>query len=489
MNPVCDTYNMREEEGNLSKKKLTRREFLAVSKSAAIGGVIAAGVIGGVAGYLAGSGAAPAKTVTETVTQTTTKEVGAATVTTTVTQAGGITTVTQPGAATTVTETKEVTKTVTAGAKPLKVGYIYVGPVGDFGWTYAHDRGRKWADEKFGNVESSYIESVPEAEATGAIESLITQGADLVITTSFGYMDATAEVAEKYPDKYFVHISGYRSGAAGNAPMNMSAAFAEFYQLYYLNGLAAGAVTETGVVGYVAAHPIPEVVRHINAFVLGANYAYKKRTGKNIKAYVDWLFSWFDPGKTRTAATALVEEKNADVLAFTEDSPTTLQVAEEYQKKGRKVWSFSHYSDMTQYGPTAHLTGQVVNWGPFYLDFYRMVATGTWQSVDIWARIGDYMPWRWRRKPEESTAGQPEGAVYLAPINPAIPSEWQTEIKERYEEMKELLFEPFSPEGNLGEPIRDQDGTVRIGAGERADHDMLWSMDWFVEYIESKLPR
>jgi basic membrane lipoprotein Med (substrate-binding protein (PBP1-ABC) superfamily) len=152
--------------------------------------------------------------------------------------------------------------------------------VGDFGWTYAHNEGRKWADNAFKNVDSSYIESVPEAEAAGAIETLVNQGADLVITTSFGYMDQTAEVAAKHPDRYFVHISGYRSGAAGNAPQNMSSAFAEFYQLYYLNGLAAGAVTQTGVVGYVAAHPIPEVVRHINAFVLGANYAYKKRTGK-----------------------------------------------------------------------------------------------------------------------------------------------------------------------------------------------------------------
>ncbi|HID04786.1 MAG TPA: BMP family ABC transporter substrate-binding protein, partial [Aigarchaeota archaeon] len=338
-----------------------------------------------------------------------------------------------------------------------------------------------------------------------AIQTLVEkEDVDLVITTSFGYMDATAEMAEKYPDKYFVHISGYRSGAAGNAPENMSAAFAEFYQLYYLNGLAAGAVTKTGVVGYVAAHPIPEVVRHINAFVLGANYAYRKRTGKNIKAYVSWLFSWFDPGKTRTATISLVEEKNADVVAFTEDSPTTLQVAEEYTtQKGKQVWSFSHYGDMTQYGPNSHLTGQIVNWGPIYLDFYRMVATDTWRSVDIWTRIGDYIPYKWRLPVEKSTAGKPEGTVYLAPLHSAIPSEWQLEIKRRYEEMKELIFEPFSPEGNLGEPIRDQEGEVMIDydqivvskktgevrEGGRADHDALWLMDWFVEYIESELPK
>ncbi|MCS7125698.1 MAG: BMP family ABC transporter substrate-binding protein [Aigarchaeota archaeon] len=437
-------------------KKLSRRDFLGITKTAAIGGVVAAGVIGGVAGYVAGTGAAPAPL---TVTKTT-------------------------------TEVKEVTRTVPEPVKPLKVGYIYVGPIGDYGWSYGHDRGRRWADERFGKpVESIYMESVPEAEVGGAITSLIEKGVDLVFTTSFGYMDPTAEAAAKYPDKHFVHISGYRSGAAGNAPENMSAAFAEFYQLYYLNGLAAGAVTETGVVGYVGAYPIPEVVRHINAFVLGANYAYKKRTGKNIKAHVSWIFEWVAPEKARAAAIALVEEKNCDVLAFTEDTPAVLQVAEEYQKKGRRVWSFSHYSDMKEYGPTAHLTGQIANWGPIYLEFYRMVATNSWQSVDIWTRIGDYMPWRWRLPEEKSTAGKPEGTVYLAPLNPVIPSEWQREIKRRYEEMKELLFEPFSVEGNLGEPIRDQDGEVRIKVGERADHDMLWSMDWHVEYIEERLPR
>ena len=415
----------------------------------AVGGIVAAGLAGAVAGYLGGaSSVAPeTKTVTETVTRK-------------------------------------------AEAKPLKVGYVYVGPVGDYGWSYGHDRGRKWADERFGlPIESFYLEKVPEAEVGGAIETLIGKGADLIITTSFGYMDQTAEYAEKYPDKYFVHISGYRSGAAGNAPQNMSAAFAEFYQLYYLNGLAAGAVTESGVVGYVAAFPIPEVVRHINAFVLGANYAYKKRTGKNIKAHVEWIFSWVAPDKARSAAIALIEEKNCDVLAFTEDTPSVLQVAEEYQKKGRKVWSFSHYSDMREYGPKAHLTGQIANWGPIYLDFYRMVSTKSWISVDIWGRIGDYIPYRWRKPVEESTAGQPEGVVYLAPLNTAIPEEWRAEIKKRYEEMKELLFEPFSVEGNLGEPIRDQSGEVRISGSERADHQMLWSMDWLVEYVEEPLPK
>jgi len=443
------------------KGKVSRRKFLGVSSSVAAGAVAGAAVIGGIAGFVGGQSAVPAREVTKTQT------------------------VTQPGAEVTKTVTQTVEK-----AAAVKAGYIYVGPVEDFGWTHAHDLGRKYADSKLKTPPSPFIESVPEAQALGSIEALIDQGANLIFTTSFGYMDQTAEAAAKHPDKYFVHISGFRSGAAGNAPENMSAAFAEFYQLYYLNGLAAGSVSQSGVIGYVAAFPIPEVVRHINAFVLGANYAYKKRTGKEIEAHVVWQFTWFDPGKTRVAAMSLVEEKNADVLGYTEDSPTTLQVAEEYiSKKGRRVWSLAHYSDMTQYGPTAQLTGQVVNWGPIYEDFYRMVATGSWRSVDIWTRIGDYMPYRWRLPPERSTAGRPEGTVYLAPLNPAIPAEWQLEIKRRYEEMKELVFEPFSAEANLGQPIRDQNGETRIGLGERADHDILWGMDWHVEQVKTTLPK
>ncbi len=419
-------------------KKLTRRKFLGVSTTAAIGATIGGAIAGGAVGYYAGvSSVKPEKIEVKVPVE-----------------------------------------------KKVKAGFVYVGPVGDYGWTYAHDRGRLYAEEKLPWLETIYIESVPEAEAAGAIENLLAQGADIVFTTSFGYMDQTAEAAAKHPDKFFAHCSGYRSGAAGNAPENMSAYFAEFYQLYYLNGLAAGAVTKTGVAGYVAAHPIPEVIRHINAFVLGFREAAKARGFANPKAYVVWIFTWFDPAKAREAAVSLIESQNADVLAFTEDSPTTLQVAEEYTtKKGKRVWSFSHYSDMSSYGPNSHLTGQIVNWGPIYVDLISQVYRGYWRSVDIWARIGDYHPYRWRRPVDKSTAGTKEGVVYLAPLNPAIPSDIVAVIKERYEAMKELLFEPFTG------PIYDNHGVLRLKDGERADHDILWSMDWFVEGIESEIPK
>jgi len=391
--------------------------------------------------------------------------------------AGGASTV--PPAVTTVT--------TTAGAptKRIKAGFIYVGPVGDFGWTFGHDRGRKYALEKLPWLDTIYAESVPEAEAAGPIDRMIADGADIVFTTSFGFMDPTIAAGQRHPDKTFMHCSGYKRSR------NVGTYFAEFYQLYYLNGLAAGAVSKTGKIGYVAAHPIPEVIRHINAFVLGA-----REVNPQIECSVVWLFSWFDPSKTRDAAVSLIESQNADVLAYTEDSPTTLQVAQEYQDKGRPVWSFSHYSDMTNYGPKAHLTGQVVEWGLMYEYILSKLYAGNWRPEDLWGRIGDGVGYKWQLPESKSTAEAVEGTfevipgqqefydnvVHLAPLNPAIPEMYRALILRRYEEMKEMLFEPFTG------PIKDQDGNLRLEAGQRATHDDLWGMNWFVEGIPSRIP-
>ena len=418
-------------------EKSSRRDFVKLV-AAGVGGV----AVGAGIGYLA----AP-KGSTTTITSTTT-------------------------ASTTVTQTSPSTQRLTAG-------FIYVGPVGDYGWTYAHDKGREYAKNKLAWLDTKTVESVEEAKVQGAIETLIGQGAKIIFTTSFGFMDGTAEAAAKHPDIYFAHCSGYKSGAAGNATQNLSTYFAEFYQLYYLNGLAAGAMTESGVLGYVAAVPIPEVIRHINAFVLGAQQTASVR-GKTIKCYVQWLNQWFDPEGAKKAATSLVENNNADVLGFTEDTPTVLQVAESYQKQGKKVWSFSYYSDMSKEGPNAHLTGQVVNWGPIYIDFISKAYSNAWESVDYWARIGDFAPYRWANLSKVSIKS--EGAVYLAPLNPVIPQDVKDLIALRWEEMKELLFEPFTG------PIKDMDGKIRLKEGERATHDILWNMDWQIEGVVTPLP-
>lgn len=409
---------------------LGRRKFLGASTAAAVGGIVAGGVVGGVAGYFG----AP---------------------------------------------TKEVIKDVPVD-KRFKAGFVYVGPIGDFGWTHAHNRGRLFAQQELPWLDTVALESVEEATSEPRMDNLVAQGNQMIFTTSFGFMDPTAKAAESHPDVIFEHCSGFRSGAAGNAPSNMGSYFAEFYQLYYLCGLAAGAMSKTGTIGYVAAFPIPEVVRHLNAFVLGA-----RAVNPEIKAQVIWQFTWFDPTKTRLAATSLIDDKNADVLAFTEDSPTTLQVAQEYQaQRGKKIWSFSHYDNMQQYGPDAHLTGQVVEWGPIYVDLISRAFNGGWSSLDIWTRAGDYDPFRWQKKtPDPSKLGLVEGTVHPAPLNPVIPDQYRALIARRWEEMKEMLFEPFTG------PIRDQDGVLRVKDGERLNHDDLWSMLWQVEGIQTSLPK
>ncbi|MEM2041067.1 MAG: BMP family ABC transporter substrate-binding protein [Nitrososphaerota archaeon] len=418
----------------------TRRKFLGSVRNAAIAGVLGGALVGVAGTYLATGGE----------------------------------------------KTTTIEKTVTVEKqKVVKAGYVYIGPAKDYGWSYSHDQGRQWADSRMPSVKSTYIEGVSDADVKSAMRGLIEgEGVDLVIGTSFGYMDSMAELASQYPDKYFLHINGFRAGVLGNAPDNMSVADINTYQIYYLEGLAAGSVTKTGAVGIVATYPVPVITRLVNAFALGAHYAYKKRTGKDIKIQLVWLLTWFDPTKARDAAISLIDLIDADVISSTEDSPTVLQVAEEYTtKRGRRTWGFSHYTNMYEYGPNSHLSGHIVNWGVIYLEFYKAIATNTWESVDIWARLGDYLPSRWAKAPEQSTLGKPEGPVYMAPINPAVPDEWQYLIKKRYEEMKEGIFEPFSSEGNLDEPIRDQNGEIRIPKGGRADRNMLMNMDWIVEYI------
>jgi simple sugar transport system substrate-binding protein len=364
--------------------------------------------------------------------------------------------------------------------KKIKAAWIYVGPIGDYGWTHAHDVGRRFVEEKFPWLETVYAEAVPEADVERFIDRFVVEEkADVVFTTSFGYMDATIKAGEKYPDKMFFHCSGFKRSR------NVGTYFAEFYQLYYLNGLMAGALTKTGKVGYVAAHPIPEVVRHINAFALGVREV-------NPEATVDvrWLFSWFDPAKAREAAESMIAE-GVDVLAFTEDSPAVIEVAQEYTERGQPVYSFGHYSPMQEFGPDSVVSGQLVKWEVIYEDILAKIYAGAYTpenlaNVDYW----------WMLK---------EGAVELGgefgvPINPkfeeALKAKMVTDpvlgeisvydlVLTRLKQMSEptVLFDPFTG------PIKDQTGQLRIEAGRRATYDELWTIDWFVEGIVGELPR
>jgi len=361
----------------------------------------------------------------------------------------------------------------------IKAAFIYVGPK-DSGWSYMHDVARRYINEKFPWLETVYAEDVSEADIDHYVERFIVEeGCNVVFTTSFAFMDATLEAAKKYPHTIFFNCSGYK-----RAP-NVGTYFAESYQLYYLNGLMAGVLTRTDKIGYVASYPTPEIVRHINAFALGVKEV-------NLGATVDvrWLFAWYDPTKVRTAAESLIQE-GCDVLAFTEDSPTVVKVGQEYTEKERSVYTFANYSPMQKLGPDSCVSGQLVHWEVLYEDILAKIYAGVYTSrnlvdVDYW--------WMLREKAVEL------GGEFGVPINPEFESIFKEQeiadpllgkisvydlIMKRLEQMREVtvLFDPFTG------PIKDQEGKVRIEVGQRASHDELWTMDWFVENIVGKLPR
>ena len=398
----------------------------------------------------------------------------------------------------------------------IRALWVYVGPIGDYGWTHAHDVGRREAEKALGGrLETKYLEKISEDQAYQAIkQALEEERFDAVFATSYGFMDAVRRLAREYPEVMFYHCSGPWE-AFKDLP-NVATYFAEFYQLYYLNGIAAGAVTKTCRVGYVPAFLIPEVVRHINAYALGAVHGArlmgKCGNGEKLEIYVTApLQAWFNPQAARQAAETLINQYNVDVLAFTEDSTAVLETAVEYG-----VYSFSHYSNMLDYlvktKPEqkekylrSHLTGQIADWGPIYTYLLAKLYSGVAGKEDVWARIGDFTPIRWRRDVAHSTAGKREGAVYLAPLNTrVIPAKAIEEIKRLYEDMKELIFEPFTGpvRGYRIDPQGRQVSGVEtiIPEGVRWGRNELWgcrtgcdcftqpkpeceTMNWFYEKI------
>lgn len=359
--------------------------------------------------------------------------------------------------------------------KKIKAGFVYVGPVGDFGWTNAHEISRQNMVKIFPWLETTFVESVSEADSARVIDRLVNEEkCDVIFTTSFGYMNDTAAAAARYPDRKFMHCSGYKRGP------NLGTYFAELYQAYYLNGLMAGALSKSGKLGYVAAHPIPEIVRHINAFALGAREANPKA-----RVQVKWLFSWYDPAKAREAAESLVAE-GCDALAFSEDSPAVIQVGEEHTQKGKPVYTFSHYSPMQKFGEHSVVSGQLVDWNGMYETILSSMYTGTWKSKDLW----------WLLKEGACKIGGAENVqvnpAFVEPLKAVAitdPVLGATNIYDlvlqRIAQMSEatVLFDPFTG------PIKDQAGTLRVKPGERASHDMLWSVDWFVDGVDATLPK
>ena len=334
---------------------------------------------------------------------------------------------------------------IASWGKDVKVGFIYVGPVGDGGWTYAHDLGRRHL-EKMG-VETTYVESVPEADAEKAIRNLARKGYNLIFTTSFGYMDPTLKVAQRFPDATFMHASGFKKSE------NMGNYFARMYQARYLVGMVAGAMTQTNIIGVIGSHPIPEIVRHINAITLGARSVNPDATVKVI-----WVNSWFDPAKEAAATNSLIDG-GADIVTITTDSPASTQTA---QKRGK--YSIGNDSDMSIYGEKAHLTANVFNWGPYYEHIYKQVSDGTWEPTEDW----------W---------GIETGIIDISPYGAMVPQNVREMVEKKKQEMIDDKFFVF--EG----PIKKQDGSIAVKAGQRLTDKEMLSMDYFVEGVEGTLPR
>jgi basic membrane protein A len=359
--------------------------------------------------------------------------------------------------------------------KTIKAGFVYVGPVGDYGWSHAHDVGRKYVEGQLDWLETVYVESVPEGDAARIIDRLVVEEkCDVVFTTSFGYMDDTVAAGAKHPDQLFMHCSGFKNSE------NVGTYFAELYQMYYLNGLMAGALTKSNKIGYVGAFPIPEVVRHINAYALGV-----KDANPDARVHVRWIFSWYDPAKAREAAEALVAD-GIDCLAFTEDSPAVIEVGQEHMEKGETVYSFSHYSPMEAFGPDSAVSGQLVDWGVMYERILNDIYNGTWSNEDLW----------WLAKEDAALLGgsldheiNPKFVDDLKAVSISTPdlgtlSAYDLVMK-RYEQMKQgrNTFDPF-----VG-PISDNKGEVRIADGVMGSKGELLSIDYYVDNVVGDVPK
>jgi simple sugar transport system substrate-binding protein len=331
----------------------------------------------------------------------------------------------------------------------MKVAFVYVGPVGDAGWTYAHDQGRLAMEKNLaGKVKSTYVENVPEgADAERVIRKLAADGNKLIFTTSFGYMNPTEKVAKAFPNVVFEHATGFKTGK------NMGVYETRLYEGAYLLGVVAGKMTRTNTVGMVASFPIPEVIRNIDAFTLGAQSVNPK-----VKTKVIWVNSWYDPAKERQAAETLIAQ-GADVLTQNTDSPATLQVA---QEKGK--FAFGWDSDMVKFAPKAHLTASTNNWGDFYTQTAKAVMAGTWKSGEV-------------------RGGLQEGMVKMSPLNQVVPAD----VAKVFEEKKALLasgkLKPFQG------PLKDQSGAVKVAAGTELPLKSLLSMNWYVQGVEGTIPK
>jgi basic membrane protein A len=331
-------------------------------------------------------------------------------------------------------------------SKKFNVGFVYVSPIGDAGWTYQHDLARLQLEKETG-VTTSYVENVAEgADAERVIREMAKRGDKVIFATSFGYMNYALKVSESFPETAFVHATGYKPGK------NMGLVNARFYEGRYLTGVIAGEMSKSNVLGYVAAFPIPEVLQGINAFIQGA-----RSVNPEAELRVIWVNSWFDPGKEREAALTLMSQ-GADVITHHTDSTAVVQAAEEQGK-----YAFGYHSDMAKYGPKAHLTATTHHWGDYYVKTIKEVQAGTWKATRVWG-------------------GYAEGMIKLAPLNDAIPADLQERIRDMEKQMAAGTLHPFAG------PVVDQAGKTIVPEGKTMTDEQLNKMNFYLQGVVSKIP-
>lgn len=334
----------------------------------------------------------------------------------------------------------------TENGDEVKVGFVYIGAPGDAGWTYSHDQARQHLESSVPGVKTTYREQVDEGAAAEAnINQLVQEGCKVVFANSFGYGDAVMEVAAKHSDVVFMHASG------NNTSENVGTFFGRIYQPRYLSGIIAGKMTSSNTLGYVAAYPIPEVIRGINAFTLGA-----QSVNPDVTVKVVWTTTWFDPTKEKEAAKTLIEQ-GCDVIAQHQDTYAPQQAAQE-----AGVYSIGYHSDMSSFAPDANLTSVVWDWNDYYVNTVQSVIDGTWKSGSYWG-------------------GMEDGIVKLAPVSDKVPADVKTLVQEKEEAIKDGSFKVFAG------PIKDQDGTVKVPEGTVMSDEELLNFNWFVAGVEGQL--
>ena len=332
------------------------------------------------------------------------------------------------------------------GGEAINVGFMYIGPPGDAGWTFSHDEARKYLEENVDGVETTFLDSVPEANSGPAIDQLVAQGNKVIFATSFGYGDTVIQKAKQYPDVFFEHATGFQRAE------NVSTYFVQHWEPSFLLGIIAGHMTESNTLGYVGTFPIPEVIRDANAFTMGA-----RSVNPDAKVKIVFISTWFDPPKEKQAAKSLIDA-GADVLFGISDSPSVLEEAE-----ANGAFAATWNSDMNRFGPKAYLSSVVLKWGEHYVERVEAARDGSWESEDYWGTLED-------------------GSVELAPYGDSVPEDVRAEIDEKLAGFKDGSFKPF-----VG-PIKDQSGKVKIEEGEEITFEQWVAMDWLVEGVEGTLP-